>query len=412
MGDVIAGQYAYSAWKAATRGEVLPKADYLPTGLGGVEGDPQPGLYKKRDGGGYIDGKKQPHVWVPVKIYLTDDTGAVQHHWRKGLKVCAYVGQNVEADPYKTWLWCQKPASPMGTLNAISQAEYNHWMTHGRWPDDAPETESQPETVADDQVVASTVTDIGTAPAGLGHNSAGDPEGADALVLLLRQHEASIAEWLKIERNGEAAANKAANWLGDLRAVEKRVKDRYKIEKAPILEAERQFKAKWDPVTTLMEAVKARISRAYEGIAGREKERLRQIAEAEARAVAAAHRAKLEAERAAQEAERQREIATAKEAHGLKAEELLPVFREPLPPLPEPAPIVVEPVKVSFGGSTGRKVALKTARHAEIDDWKAAAVHYAMSPRLQEIVQKLATADAKNGIACPGARIVEREVAA
>ena len=171
------------------------------------------------DGGGYIDGKKQPHVWVPVKIYLTDDSGQVVHRWSKGLKVCAYVGDNVEADPFKIWLWCQKTINGVATLNAITQDEYNHWMTHGRWSDDAPETESQPETVADDQVVASTVTDIGTSSAGLGHNSAGDPEGADALVALLRQHEASIAEWLKVERNGEAAANKAGNWLGDLRGV-------------------------------------------------------------------------------------------------------------------------------------------------------------------------------------------------
>ena len=410
MSDVIEGVYAYSAWRAATRGEVCPKEDHLPTGLGGVEGHPQPGLYKKRDGGGYVDGKKQPHTWVPVKIYLTDDEGTVHHRWRKGLKVCAYVGENVEADPYKVWLWCQKTVAGVATLNAITQDEYNHWMTHERWPDDAPETEHQPEPVVDEQVGTSTVPAVDTASAGVGHNSAGDPEGADALVALLRQHESSIAEWLKVDRSGDAAANKAANWLGDLRGVEKRVKDRYKIEKAPILEAERQFKAKWDPVTTLMEAVKARISRAYEDIAGREKERRRQVAEAEARAVAAAQRAKLEAERAAQQAERDAALASAAKALGPKADELLPVL-EPLPPVPE-VQVVVEPVKVSFGGSTGRKVALKTARHAEIDDWKAAAVHYAMSPRLQEIVQKLATADAKNGIACPGARIVEREVAA
>lgn len=399
MSDVIEGRYAYSAWKAATRGEVCPASEHLPTGLGGVEGHPQPGLYRKRDGGGYIDGKKQPHSWVPVKIYLTDASGAVVHCWRDGLKVCACVGQNQDADPYKIWLWCQKTINGVATLNAITQDEYNYWMQNGRWPDDAPGTEVQPEPVVDVQVVASTVTAVDTVPVGIGHNSEGDPEGADALSALIRQHTEAIDAWLAVERDGEAAANKAANWLGDLRAVEKRVKDRYKIEKAPILEAERQFKAKWDPVTAMMDAVKARISRAYEGIASREKERRRQIAEAEARAVAAAQRAKLEAERAAQEAERQRE------------QELLPVFREPLPPVPD-VPVVVEPVKVSFGGSTGRKVALKTARHAEIDDWKAAAVHYAMSPRLQEIVQKLATADAKNGIACPGARIVEREVAA
>lgn len=412
MNDVIEGRYAYSAWRAATKGETCPASEHLPTGLGGVEGHPQPGLYRKRDGGGYVDGKKQAHQWVPVKIYLTDDAGQVQHRWRPGLKVCAYVGQNQEADPYKIWLWCQKTVNGVATLNAITQDQYNFWMQNGQWPDDAPSTEVQPEpVVVDAQVGTSTAPAVDTVPAGIGHNSEGDPEGVDALVTLLKQHDASITEWLKVERNGEAAANKAANWLGDLRGVERRVKDRYKIEKAPILEAERQFKAKWDPVTTLMEAVKARISRAYEGIARREKERRQQVLEVEAKAVAAAHRAKLEAERAALEEQRRREHDWAAAKPGAKAEEI-PPKPEPLPPLPEAAPIVVEPVKVSFGGSTGRKVSLKTARHAEIDDWQKAAVHYAMSPRLQEIVQKLATADAKNGIACPGARIVEREVAA
>ena len=76
------------------------------------------------------------------------------------------------------------------------------------------------------------------------------------MAALLKQHASSIEDWLKVQRDGDAAANKAGNWLGDIRGIEARVKASYKAEKAPILEAERVFKAKWDPVVGLMTSVK------------------------------------------------------------------------------------------------------------------------------------------------------------
>jgi hypothetical protein len=89
---------------------------------------------------------------------------------------------------------------------------------------------------------------------------------------------------------------------------------------------------------------------------------------------------------------------------------------DPPIPDPEPDPIVVsvqvEPVKLNFGGSTGRKVGIKPVKRAVITDWKAAAQHYAEAQRVKDVVQKLADADARNGIACPGSTIEETTAAA
>lgn len=392
MGDVIEGVYAYSAWRAATRGEVCPKEDHLPTGLGGVEGHPQPGLYKKRDGGGYVDGKKQAHAWVPVKIYLTDDGGAVQHRWRKGLKVCAYVGENVEADPYKVWLWCQKTVAGVATLNAITQDEYNHWMTHGRWPDDAPETESQPE-VADDQVVASTVTDIGTASAGLGHNSAGDPEGYDNLLRLLAQEQSAADAWIAQGKEGAAAATMAKNWADKIGELETRIDVAAKKEKKPHWDMCVLIDTKWRNPKALADALKRKMKATFDAIGRKETARLQAIADAEARArqvaLEAKHRAEMEA------------------MQRIAKESATPID---LPPPPPPPVVVAEQVRMTFG--SGRKAAPKAPiKVAVITDWKAAAAHYATATKVRDAVQALANADAKKGIACPGSALQD-EVAA
>jgi len=405
------GQDVWLAWRMALKGEALPIDQQLPTGHGGVDGHPQPGLYRRKEGGGWQDGKRQPHTWVPVRIFLTDDDGQTAHKWQDGLKINAVQGRDTVVDPLKIWSWCQTrdATGKIAVPDAIKQDIYKHWIEHGRWPDDAPApTEHQPEP--DDRAAPPPPTpDSGSAPAGLGHNRAEDDEGFDALVRIIQQNDAATQEWLKTLPEGRSAGDKASNWLTDIRGLKNKYEALYDSEKAPIQDALNAFEAKWGPYRRIVEATRRRLADAVTLIGDKERKRLQAIADADARKKAEAIRAQLEAERAAKmEAKRKAREEAAAQAG------MLPL--DPPPPEPEPEPIVVhvqaEPVKVQFGGSTGRKVGLKTVKKAVITDWQAAAAHYAMSPRVQEIVQKLADADAKNGVACPGSSINDTVAAA
>ena len=100
------------------------------------------------------------------------------------------------------------------------------------------------------------------------------------------------------------------------------------------------------------------------------------------------------------------------EAEQAEKKRLAEVHNVYIEPEPEPQlPLAVaEPVKVAFGGATASKIApRKIPPAAVIGDWAAAAAHYSGSPKLQEIIQKLANADAKNGVAAPGVTIVKGE---
>ena len=398
------GKTVYAAWRAANRGETIPADQHVPTGLGGVEGHPQPGIYKLREGGGYVDGKRQEHTFVPVKIYLVDENGAPVHEWRSGLTLKALKGKDNEVDPHRAWLWCKRKTADGDVLNAISQAVYKHWMEHGRWPDDAPEN-SQPEpTVAQVAVLAD-----GAAPAGVGHNSEGDPDGHEALQALIAQHLGGVTDWLKTNPEGETAGNKAANWLGDVRKIKARIEARAKQEYEPIAKAEAEFRKTWGSLTKGIEDLRKTLAGAVTEIGEKERRRRQAIADAEAKKRADELRAKMEAERAAQMKAHAEEVARLKAEAEAKAAQEPSLFDAPppAPELPPPPPPVAEPVviaeqvKVSFGGSTGRKVSVRAVKTAVIEDWSAAAAHYSGSDRIRVVVQALANADAKNGIEHP-----------
>lgn len=399
------GKYVYAAWKAALENRDYPVGEFFPTGLGGVEGHPQPGIYKVREGGGYMDGKKQDHTFVPVKIYLVDADGAVVHYWRAGLTLKALQGKDKDVDPHRVWLWCQrKLPNGINTLNAVSQDEYRYWMEHGRWLGDAPD-HSQPEPAVEQVSVPAD----GAAPAGVGHNSEGDPDGYEALKALIEQHAGGVRDWLASNPEGETAGNKAANWLGDIRKIKSRFEARYKQEHEPIDRLEAEFRRTWGSLAKSLEGLRQQLSGAVAAIGDKERQRRQAIADAEAAKRAAELRAKAEAERAEQLRAHEAEVARIKAEAEAKSAQEPSLFDEPpaaieLPPPPPPVaePVVVaEQVKVAFGGSTGRKVSVRAVKAAVIEDWAAAAAHYAGSDRVRAVVQALANADAKNGIEHP-----------
>lgn len=400
------GSDVYACWRAALRDEAIPDAAMLPTGPGGVNGNPQAGVYRRREGGGYdAEGKKRPVTYAAVKIYLIDpaDPNTPVHKWADGLELRAIVGREPkEVDPVKVWQWCMRTVNGQVVPNAISAQEYKAYLETGTWPEAAPSMPVMPEPAADATPAAvapqpEPASDIGPSPdvtaqasAGMGHNSDNDPEGAPALLALLRQHDAAIADWIKQGQEGKLAADRATNWTRDMIALEKRVIAAYDELKAPILEATRKLDETWRPVKDAADKVKRKIDGHRQWVAAKEQARLQAIADTEARAKAAAIRARLEAEREAQLA--------AQRAAAPPTGELPLNPPETLPPIPEPV-VVPETVKVAFGGSTGNKMGVRAAPVAAvITDWQAAAAHYAMSPKVQEVVQKLANAEAKSGV--------------
>lgn len=398
------GKYVYAAWRAALENRDYPVGEFFPTGLGGVEGHPQPGIYKVREGGGYVDGKRQDHAFVPLKIYLVDENGEVVHYWRKGLTLKALQGKDKEADPHRMWLWCRRKVNGADVLNVASQLEYKHWLEHGRWPTDA-HVDSQPEPVIEQVAVPAD----GAAPAGVGHNSEGDPDGYEALKTLIAQHSGSVRDWLLSNPEGDIAGNKAANWLGDVRKIKTRFEARYKQEYEPIAKMEAEFRATWGALAKSIEGLRQQLSGAVATIGEKERQRRQAIADAEAAKRAAELRAKAEADRAEQLKAHEAEIARLKAEADARASEEPSLFDAPPPTfdLPPPPPPVAEPVvvaeqvRVAFGGGTGRKVSVRTAKTAVIEDWSAAAAHYSGSDRVRAVVQALANADAKNGIEHP-----------
>lgn len=360
----------YRCWNASLKGEPITDDMFLNTGLGGVDGHPQCGMWKKKEGGGYKDGAKQDHRWVPVRIWLENDEGQMVHEWQDGLTIKAVVGKDQTVDPVEIWGWCMSRGHKGDVLsyNAIKQADYKAWLETGRWPDDVPERQ-----------------------VGIGHNAANDDE--DIHAALAREVEAErqrVEAWVSDPHEGETAANMASNWLAELRKLERRAKEAFETEKEPHLEAGRRVDIKWKPIRVMAEAIKERMSATFAEIARKEKARKQAIADREAQAKAAAIRAKQEAERQAME-----RMAEAQQIE--------------LPPPPPPPVVVAEKVKASFGGASSSKIGLKEYRVAVVEDWKAATLHYAESPKVREIIQKLANADAKNGVKVPGVRIAVEE---
>lgn len=400
------GSDVYICWRAALRGEAIPDAAMLPTGPGGINGNPQAGVYRRREGGGYdAEGKKRPVTYTAVKIYLVhpDAPDTPVHKWAEGLELRAIIGREPkDVDPVKVWQWCIRNVGGQAIPNAVSGQDYKHYIETGAWPEAAPSITATPEPAVDFSPAAvapqpEPASDIGPspdvvvpAPAGMGHNSENDPDGAPALLALLRQHDAAIAEWIKQGQQGTVAANKATNWTRDMIALEKRVIAAYDALKAPILEATRKLDETWRPVKDAADKVKRKIDGHRQAVAAKEQQRQQAIKDAEAKAAAAAIRARLEAEREAQLAA-QRAAAPATGELPLEAPAALPPITEPI--------VVPETVKLAFGGGTGNKMGVRAAPVAAvITDWQAAAVHYAMSPKVQEVVQKLANAEAKSGV--------------
>lgn len=412
------GTDVYRAWRAACRGDHMPFSQHLPTGLGGTDGHPQAGLYKMRQGGGYQAGVKQSHTWVPVKILLMldpNDETSVRHKWEEGLKPVAIVGKGDPANALRIWSWClERVDDKTSVLRAIDKTTYDFWLTHERWPDDAPADPISVGAQAPD--VSSHSTKPEERPASseeatptIGHNSGETEDSIEAMMRAIEMQDVAFTEWMAKAPEGQSAADKASNWEDEVKKIEKRVLAAYRVEKDPILELEKACEEKWRPLKKRAADLVARIHKSFLDLALKERQRKQKIADEEAaKRQAEINRQHAEAaKRAAEERAKALAAQTVAEKAGDGAPAAAPIPEEPPPP-PPPPKVVAAPVKTLFGGASGSRRGIRSISVAVITDWKAAAAHYAGAVKVRDEVQKLANADAKNGIACPGATIEER----
>lgn len=305
------------------------------------EGDPKKGYYRTR--------KYKGGPWLPVAIWVDKTSGVM---------VCR-VG-NEMASVADTWLHCARSVVPK--IDALYAFE------HGRWPGDAPPP--------------------------IGDNN---PPSDDPHENLTREAEAEavrVRAWVMEPNEGQVAADMAANWLTNLRALETRTIAEFDAEKEPSLTEGRRVDGKWRGLKALTAEIKRLMADRYDAIARKEKARLQAIVNARVREAAEKQRAEQEAQRARMEA-----IAAEQGMH------LEPEAEAP------PSVVVVAPeVKVAFGGAQGSRIApRRVPPTVMVHDWARAAMHYCGNPKVREQIQKLAAADAKRGVPVPGVTFVESD---
>lgn len=304
------------------------------------DGHPKTGYYKLRRG------KGQP--WLPVAIWSAENGDLV-----------ARVAGDM-ADPHAIWTHCAG--------NPVSKADAKHAFAHGTWPGDA--------------------------PAPIGDNLPPSDDPLEAIARELEAERARVEAWIAEPHEGKTAADMAANWLVELRKLEKKTEAAFDAEKAPALAESNRIDTKWRGVKALAEKIKRAMSDRYDAIARKEKKRLQDIADAKARAEAEARQKEWEADQA-------KKAALAAEHNIHLAPEEPPLFQ---------SVIQADPVKVAFGGAQGAKIAPKKVPAVGlVEDWAKAAAHYSAAPKLRELIQKLVNADSKNGVIVPGVKIIPGE---
>lgn len=313
---------------------------------------------------------------VPIAFWIDDD----------GV-VCSQTDAGDVIDDEKVnrrlWLWaCKHPVTHDDYLAALST---------GVWPDDANATYATQET-----------DDFGL----IGHNQPPIEDRITELTRRVTEETARVADWIAQSKGGERDCNQAANWIPDLRTLEKEVVEAFDAEKEPVRIKSQEIDERWRPVKGAAADLKKRLTDFYQKIAAAERARLQKIAQDKAIAEAEALRAKQKAERE----ERERQEAEARAAAAANPDEPSMFDEAPPPATPEPEPEVIVPavvpeVKVSFGGARAAKIGVKTAtKTAVVTDYVAAATALIAANNLdvKAAIDKAAQKIIKAGGSLPG----------
>ena len=378
---------SWAYYKAALRGKLGPVS----------EAQPEWGFWKAY-AGQTETGKKR---FFPLGIWHDGDDLVIEYNGKS-------VAETLSTAQIAR-LWISAARSP------CTRDDYMHCVEHGRWPTEVQDTatvraEAKPtetlETV-DAETVSTTTVSIGEAAATvvqtvaqMGHNS---QAAADELAKLRADLADDTAEMRAFYANNPIRNKTEADIAEDRR---KRLVDTAKdadqkraAEKKPHQDAADAVDAKWFPVIRAARAAAGEIDAKNKAWINTEQERLRKVAEAEAR-----KKFELEREARIKADERRRQELAAKAA---EAKQPLPDVAEPALDLPmPPAPVVVTP-KILVGTTGNRRGAGSAAATATIVDLAAAAEHLAIieHPELIALVQKCADRAAKAKAPMPGIRM-------
>lgn len=363
---IVADAYDYWRAKLASPSARIPVK----------QGFPQAGFYKMRYG------KDEPYI--PVAF------------WFDGDEVCCQVGSDQITDRKRmidTWT--------SACRHAVSHEDYTAAVETGVWPTAAPvavapvaEAPVAVDVEFEAEVVTKTAVVDATPAAGIGHNT---PPVQDVAAMLLQEIEtehARVKAWVEDpKRGGERDCHAAANWLPEIRKLEKRALDAFEAEKKPIRELADAVDEKWRPIKAAALKTKQTLDAKYQAMARAEQDRLQQIARNKAIAEAAERQRIADAERAKRLEQDRLDAEARKAAAG--EDEQIPMFDNPPEPEPAPEPVVVivPEVKVSFGGATASKIAPRKAKPvAVVVDYKAAAVALvdANNPDVKAAIDKAA----------------------
>lgn len=388
--DPFEGVDVYRYWRAQLKGT---DAIGIPSGIGGVMGDPQPGLYKTRvSKGGPFEG---------VKFWLTDATGEAVHKWTRGLTVIALRGKDRTVEGEKAidlWGWC--------LANPVSQADYKQWMETGSWPGEvvAPVAQSAPAATSSDTAMGSNSKQFGVGFEGLCaelddyHSTCGD---------FLIKHATGI----KTKAEADMASN-MADLMGTVKGgIAKRLDDARSAEVRPHLDAQTEINGRYKPHIKIAQdtAEKLRGLATVFGVA--EQRRLQDIANAEAAKKAAELQAIRDKEMASAraKAEADRKIAQDQaDAMAAQLGEAAPTIdAEPIMEPPAPIVVVAPTVRLQFGGQRGSKRSIKTKQIADVIDHALALAHFADYEDIREAVAALAQKAVNGGFKVPGVNVRE-----
>ena len=201
----------------------------------------------------------------------------------------------------------------------------------------------------------------GDAPAQAGHN-APPPEGQPALDAAIADKAAEAEAWLAGRRiETQADADKCETLANEFLKLKKIAEAEHTAEKKPHLDAGRAVDAKYKPLIDTAAAVARKLKAAATGyLLARQAEKQRAAAQAIAKG----------------------ESATRVET------------------------------RATTSGNSGRKLALRTHKYAQIEDWDAAIQFFRENPALREVVQSLADKCAQVGATVPGVTFKEEQRAA
>lgn len=269
--------------------------------------------------------------------------------------VCRVAGDM--RDAMQVWTFAAKHPVPKEDAKAAFET--------GRWPGEAP---------------------------GIGDNGAPDLSLPDQIKERIAQALDFLTNFgVKDQRH----ADMAQNYRDAILKLKGEAEKAHKAEKAPHLEAGRAVDQKYNPVIKDADGAVAQLRSALGVFLRAKDDEARKETERK-------HREEL----AKAEAERAR--IAAEHAEATKNDIALAALEPDLPPLPPPP----EPVKVTAGGQTGKKAALKSVTVYAVTDYAAALAHLKDHPEVVAAVEKVAKAQTKAGAVVPGVTVKTEKVAA